>query len=144
TLETGDAIRFRAATLEEGDCAPGLLSTRIAFEPATSETAAGGRFRRGDVNGDGTLDLSDPVLILGFLYLGNPGELSCPAAAARHPAHLLLAPGARQRDSDLPRDLPLESGNSHCPPPGERKPVLLRHEASLLPPILLACPPRRP
>ena len=38
-------------------------------------------FVRGDVDGNGTEDLSDPIIILGFLFLGDPTELSCQSAA---------------------------------------------------------------
>ena len=38
-------------------------------------------FRRGDVNADGTLDLSDAIFTLGYLFLGSPSSLSCGAAA---------------------------------------------------------------
>jgi hypothetical protein len=34
-------------------------------------------FRRGDSNVDGTVDLSDAVHSLGFLFLGSPSELDC-------------------------------------------------------------------
>jgi hypothetical protein len=38
-------------------------------------------FRRGEINHDGTLDVADPVRILGFLYLGDPAEIPCEKAA---------------------------------------------------------------
>ncbi len=31
--------------------------------------------RNGDVNGDGRTDISDPIALLGFLFLGNSEEL---------------------------------------------------------------------
>jgi len=37
-------------------------------------------FRRGDANGDGRQDLSDAVLVLSFLFLGEPGALACEKA----------------------------------------------------------------
>jgi hypothetical protein len=43
--------------------------------------ACGARFRRGDVNADGRLDLSDALRILGFLFLGDPPALACAASA---------------------------------------------------------------
>ena len=48
--------------------------------PAEAVRAQGGGVascaaKNGDVNGDGNVDLSDPVTILGNLFLGNPTEL---------------------------------------------------------------------
>jgi hypothetical protein len=37
-------------------------------------------FRRGDANGDGGQDLSDAVLVLSYLFLGEPGKLACEKA----------------------------------------------------------------
>jgi hypothetical protein len=41
----------------------------------------GRRFRRGDANDDGTIDVSDAVAVLGFLFLGVPRVLGCDASA---------------------------------------------------------------
>src|SRR5262245_44138590 len=38
------------------------------------------RFRRGDVNSDGMVDISDPITELDFLFLGG-GKIGCPDAA---------------------------------------------------------------
>jgi len=38
-------------------------------------------FVRGDANNDGAVDITDPINILGFLFTGNPVELSCMDAA---------------------------------------------------------------
>jgi hypothetical protein len=38
-------------------------------------------FSRGDSNGDGATDISDAITTLGFLFLGNPADLSCRDAA---------------------------------------------------------------
>jgi hypothetical protein len=35
------------------------------------DCAAAPAFRRGDTNGDGNMDLSDPIAVLGYLFLGN-------------------------------------------------------------------------
>jgi hypothetical protein len=35
------------------------------------------RFRRGDSNADGVIDISDAIAILGYLFLGQPRRLSC-------------------------------------------------------------------
>ncbi|HZN58438.1 MAG TPA: tetratricopeptide repeat protein, partial [Planctomycetota bacterium] len=39
------------------------------------------RFRRGDVNADGILNIGDPITTLGYLYLGTPSALVCAKAA---------------------------------------------------------------
>ena len=38
------------------------------------------KFKRGDLNNDGAQDLSDAIMLLGFLYLGQPATLICEAA----------------------------------------------------------------
>ena len=38
-------------------------------------------FRRGDVNADGSVDISDSITTLGFLYLGGPEKLPCQKSA---------------------------------------------------------------
>ena len=38
-------------------------------------------FKRGDVNGDSKLDISDPIVLLGRLFLGNPAILGCEKSA---------------------------------------------------------------
>jgi prepilin-type N-terminal cleavage/methylation domain-containing protein len=38
-------------------------------------------FRRGDVNDDGAMDISDPIAVLGFLFLGAPDRLACAKSA---------------------------------------------------------------
>ncbi|MBI4093058.1 MAG: HYR domain-containing protein, partial [Candidatus Kerfeldbacteria bacterium] len=39
------------------------------------------QFRRADANADGTVDISDAIATLGFLFLGNPKQLFCEDAA---------------------------------------------------------------
>jgi len=39
-------------------------------------------FRRGDANGDGSLDLTDPIFVLGFQFLGGPAPACFDAADA--------------------------------------------------------------
>jgi hypothetical protein len=39
------------------------------------------QFRRGDANADGKIDPLDPLIILSFLYRGEPETLDCPDAA---------------------------------------------------------------
>ena len=59
-----------------------------AFTVSSSSPALDGNpepapvpFRRGDANSDGAVDVSDPVAILGFLYLGSPEDLPCKRGA---------------------------------------------------------------
>ncbi|MGH9360929.1 MAG: hypothetical protein ACRD2T_03370, partial [Thermoanaerobaculia bacterium] len=46
------------------------------------------RFRRGDVNSDGALDISDPIALLEFLFLGGE-EPSCLDAADANDSGIL-------------------------------------------------------
>jgi len=46
---------------------------------------AGGLRLPGDCNEDGRIDISDPVCVLGFLFLGQPTELPCGAAGGSEP-----------------------------------------------------------
>ncbi|MBN1441236.1 MAG: hypothetical protein JXA90_00940, partial [Planctomycetes bacterium] len=59
-----------------------IRCVEIVTRPAPSCEAApaGIRFRRGDSNSDGDLDLSDGIRILGYLFLGGSG-ISCLDAA---------------------------------------------------------------
>src|SRR5262245_37414119 len=50
---------------------------------AAAAAEAGVTFIRGDVDGDGRVDLSDSIRTLGHLFLGNPSELGCEDAADR-------------------------------------------------------------
>jgi hypothetical protein len=38
-------------------------------------------FRRADVNDDGVVDISDPIAVLGFLFLGGPERFACAKSA---------------------------------------------------------------
>lgn len=51
------------------------------FDIGAYENCEGARFRRGDPNADGKTDISDPISILGFLFLGEPARLSCRKSA---------------------------------------------------------------
>ncbi len=50
----------------------------------------GGLVLPGDANGDGTLDISDAVATLGFLFLGSPAGLPCGDGSATDPANVKL------------------------------------------------------
>lgn len=56
------------------------IPRELVSEAALTFTYRGTRFIRGDANVDGSLDISDPLAVLGFLFLGE-GELPCHAAA---------------------------------------------------------------
>jgi hypothetical protein len=57
-----------------------LLSVGLVAPPVEAQLAAP-PFTPGDVDGSGTLDITDPVRLLGYLFLGVPAELGCPDAA---------------------------------------------------------------
>ncbi len=54
------------------------VQTRIIERKLPVETI---RFRRGDFTGDGQLDISDPVAVLGYLFLGATPDPECAASA---------------------------------------------------------------
>src|ERR1041385_8373091 len=62
-----------------------LLPVVLVLAAGPDALVAGGPgttpFRRGDVNADGALDLSDPISLLGNLFLGSPSVLACKDAA---------------------------------------------------------------
>ncbi len=58
---------------------PGILAQPT---PRAPNSGAGVRFRRGDVNADGHLDLSDPIYTLMFLFVGGPEPMCLDAADA--------------------------------------------------------------
>jgi hypothetical protein len=73
----------------EQTCDPVALAAQARCEAAKAElckvegialNAAPFAFRRGDANGDGKRDISDPIQVLGGLFLGK-GGLSCADAA---------------------------------------------------------------
>ena len=59
--------------------AAACLAAALAGAAAPLESAQ--RFRRGDVNADAALDISDALRLLGFLYIGIPNRLGCEDAA---------------------------------------------------------------
>lgn len=58
---------------QTGAAAGSLGNIAISFSPQE----AAGHMRPGDCNQDGSLDISDAVCVLGFLFLGAPQELPC-------------------------------------------------------------------
>ncbi|MBI4606287.1 MAG: hypothetical protein HY721_30345 [Planctomycetes bacterium] len=87
-LEAYEAALEALEALEAADPGgaepPALLIRR--FEELQERVVLGGgqdepRFRRGDSNADGQVNISDPVTTLGYLFLGTPGALPCEKSA---------------------------------------------------------------
>ena len=55
----------------------GFLASRLIQTVSGPSCAGALELPDGDVNGDGTLDLSDPVHLLQFLFLGGPPPVPC-------------------------------------------------------------------
>ncbi len=53
------------------------IQARIILGESTDEIT----FRRGDVNSDGLINISDPIATLGYLFLGSPRSLECEKSA---------------------------------------------------------------
>jgi hypothetical protein len=65
-------------------------STRSDPPSCATPTAAGGMQKPGDSNQDGTLDISDAVDLLGFLFLGTKDALPCGDGQSNHASNLAL------------------------------------------------------
>jgi phosphohistidine phosphatase SixA len=52
--------------------------------------ALAGVSQDGDVNGDGALDLADPIHLLRFLFQGGPPPVPCPASGDPYPTLVVL------------------------------------------------------
>ena len=77
-----------AAKIFVGLAASPRVSATLKFYPAMEARFCqvqlehvGSDFRRGDPNGDGKADISDAIVTLGFLFLGNPTKLACDKSA---------------------------------------------------------------
>jgi hypothetical protein len=53
----------------------------ISSEASATPAAGGTPFKRADTNADGSANLTDAVVLLGYLFLGNPTSLPCLDAA---------------------------------------------------------------
>jgi hypothetical protein len=54
------------------------IAWRKGVHPPRADTCGGPvKFKRGDADGNGTVELTDVINILGFLFLGNPRKLPC-------------------------------------------------------------------
>jgi len=83
----GGCLSFEAPVPEsEGDVFvvlsrdPGVRETKVHVELLNRVESGGVRFRRGDVNADGRLDIADTVATLEYLF-GSRENLPCPDAA---------------------------------------------------------------
>ncbi len=75
----------------------------------------GGRFRRGDANGDATVDLSDGIAVLSFLFLGGPAPACADAADTDDSGALDLGDALRVFDFlFLAGDVPPAPGPVRC------------------------------
>ena len=83
-----------------------VFSLRILAEPAEPE------FRRGDVNGDGAINIADAVAALVFLLAGGPPPPCMDAADANDDGVLDISDGIRIL-------MYLFAGGGPLPPPGE-------------------------
>jgi hypothetical protein len=61
-----------------------------SFSQLSLATVIGGRQRPGDCNQDGTIDISDAICLLGYLFLGDPTRLPCGDGSATHVANRSL------------------------------------------------------
>ena len=73
-----------AGAMLVGSDDPATPSVRVQLT-GSGEGPAGGSRLPGDCNEDGRIDISDPVCVLGFLFLGQPTELPCGAAGGSEP-----------------------------------------------------------
>src|SRR5262245_56552351 len=70
-------VMFHVTRRRSGSAFASVLALGLAAGPL----AAGQRFRRGDSNADGKVDVTDAIHLLGFLFLGAPSQLPCPDSA---------------------------------------------------------------
>ena len=82
-LATGEellsAAAWRPASIPDGT--PGYADPGIA---------EGGARLPGDLNQDGSFDISDPIALLGHLFLGSPARLPCQEGSIDDPANISL------------------------------------------------------
>ena len=83
------AVTTRAGVIEVSDTVRGRDGTdrlsaveRLVFTDRVVDPTAGGSFLRGDGNGDGTIDLTDAVYTLNYLFLGGAVPVCLDAADA--------------------------------------------------------------
>ena len=82
-LDDGQTIQVIAPACEtEGPASVEICTEAgcVLDEGGFFYTRASNRWIRGDTNGDGVLDISDPILLLGRLFLGGATTETCPLA----------------------------------------------------------------
>ena len=92
TLAPGQAfnrvvVHYDAPPPTGGDYGPIFMADDMTV---TAAPVAGGRRVPGDMNGDRGLDISDPVDLLSYLFLGSPPLLPCGDGSAALPANVAL------------------------------------------------------
>ncbi len=81
------------------------------------QNTAGTDFRRADSNQDGTVDITDPIVTLGFLFLGNPAPGCLDAADSNDDEEVDLSdPVHTLSHLFLGGDAPPDPGTSTCGP----------------------------
>jgi hypothetical protein len=97
---SGQPVLLRARTVPGVD-QPGVGRTIIpATESLTFRVCGGGVRVPGDCNEDGSIDISDGICLLGFLFLGA-GPLPCGDGGASDTANLQLLDGNGDGGIDL-------------------------------------------
>ena len=62
-------------------CRGGALALILALTVTVAQPVSAASFIRGDSDANGAPEVTDPVRVFGFLFLGNPVELECHDAA---------------------------------------------------------------
>ncbi|MGH7378375.1 MAG: hypothetical protein ACREKK_13280, partial [Candidatus Methylomirabilales bacterium] len=83
----GKKLGFRVKLAVDPDF-DGLASLDVAFKPWIEFWTAK-RFRRGDSDASGKVDLSDALVVLGLLFLGTEGGVPCESSADADDSGLL-------------------------------------------------------
>ena len=79
----------------------GDLESEDSNEACATPVASGGLQIPGDCTQDGNLDISDPICLLGHLFLGSPEVLPCDGGTTVDPGNLLLLDSNGDADIDL-------------------------------------------
>ena len=79
----------------------GDLESEDSNEACATPVASGGLQLPGDCTQNGTLDISDPICLLGHLFLGSPEVLPCDGGTTLDPGNLALLDSNGDADIDL-------------------------------------------
>jgi hypothetical protein len=71
-------------------CSPRAMDASCSAKYVVPEAPPAGLQTPGDCNQDRSLDISDAVCVLGFLFLGNPGRLPCGDGSSLDAANISL------------------------------------------------------